>query len=186
MRFGRSQVREPETNGRPDGFDWLEPRDIYLDAACQSLRPRPVIDALTDYYTAFGACGGRVKYTWGSRVDEEVQGARDAVLDLFGLAGRTHAVSFTLNTTYGLNLLLGQLPAATFGRVVTSHTEHNSVFLPTITAAKRLGVDRLVLERTADGAIAYEPAQLGLLDRVPPSRRHCGAARAVARRARRA
>ena len=160
MRFGRSQVHEPETNGRPDGFDWLESRDIYLDAACQSLRPRPVIDALTEYYTAFGACGGRVKYAWGSRVDEEVQGARSAVLDLFGLTGRTHAVSFTLNTTYGLNLLLGQLPAGTFGRVVTSHTEHNSVFLPTITAAKRLGIERLVLDRSSDGSLAYEPAQL--------------------------
>ena len=160
MRFGRSPVREPETGGRPDGFAWLESRDVYLDAACQSLRPRPVIDALAEYYTAFGACGGRVKYAWGSRVDEEVDGARNAVLALLGLSRRTHAVSFTLNTTYGLNLLLGQLPSATFGRVVTSHTEHNSVFLPTMTAARRLGVERLVLDRSKDGALAYGPAQL--------------------------
>lgn len=160
MRFGRGQLREPETGGRPDGFAWLDSREVYLDAACQSLRPRPVIDALAEYYTTFGACGGRVKYAWGSRVDEEVDGARDAVLELLGLSRRTHAVSFTLNTTYGLNLLLGQLPTATFGRVVTSHTEHNSVFLPTITAARRLGVERLVLDRSADGALAYTPAQL--------------------------
>lgn len=160
MRFGRGQACEPETNGRPDGFDWLASHDVYLDAACQSLRPRPVIDALAEYYTTFGACGGRVKYAWGRRVDEEVQAARDAVLELLGLSRRTHAVSFTLNTTYGLNLLLGQLPAAAFGRVVTSHTEHNSVFLPTITAARRLGVERLVLGRSADGALAYESAQL--------------------------
>lgn len=160
MRFGRGQVREPEANGRADGFDWLASHDVYLDAACQSLRPRPVIDALADYYTAFGACGGRVKYAWGSRVDEGVDGARSAVLELLGLSRRTHAVSFTLNTTYGLNLLLGQLPTATFGRVVTSHAEHNSVFLPTITAARRLGVERLVLDRSADGALSYRPAQL--------------------------
>ena len=27
-------------------FDYLAADDIYLDSACQSLRPRPVIDAL--------------------------------------------------------------------------------------------------------------------------------------------
>jgi cysteine desulfurase/selenocysteine lyase len=145
---------------RPEGFAWLEPRDVYLDAACQSLRPQPVIDAVTAYYTTFGACGGRVRYAWGHRVDEEVGGARDAVLDLLDLSGRRYAVSFTLNTSYGLNLLLSQLPAGSFARVVTSHLEHNSVFLPTITAARRLGVERLVLEREADGSLGYSPPQL--------------------------
>ncbi len=146
--------------GRLDDFSYLEPGTVYLDAACQSLRPRPVIDALTEYYTEYNACGGRVKYAWGKRVDEEVAAARSAVLDLFSLSPRNHAVSFTLNTSYGLNLLLHQLPMNTYLRVVTSHIEHNSVFLPTMTAASRLGVERLVLDRDADGALRYEPAQL--------------------------
>jgi selenocysteine lyase/cysteine desulfurase len=146
--------------GRQDDFAYLEPGEIYLDAACQSLRPQPVIHALTDYYTTYNACGGRVKYAWGQKVDRAVADTRTAVLNLLGLSARQHAVSFTLNTTYGLNLLLQQLPINRFGRVVTSHIEHNSVFLPTITAARRLGVDRLVLDRAADGALLYEPAQL--------------------------
>jgi selenocysteine lyase/cysteine desulfurase len=44
--------------------------------------------------------------------------------------------------------------------VITSHIEHNSVFLPTITAARRLGIDRLVLDRASDGALEYSPAVL--------------------------
>jgi selenocysteine lyase/cysteine desulfurase len=146
--------------GRQDDFAYLEPGEIYLDAACQSLRPQPVLDALTDYYTTYNACGGRVKYAWGQKVDRAVADTRTAVLNLLGLSAKQHAVSFTLNTTYGLNLLLQQLPMNRFGRVVTSHIEHNSVFLPTITAARRLGVDRLVLDRAADGALLYESAQL--------------------------
>ncbi|HSP75147.1 MAG TPA: aminotransferase class V-fold PLP-dependent enzyme [Cryobacterium sp.] len=146
-------------DGRLTDFAYLAPGAVYLDSACQSLRPQPVIDALSEYYTEYNACGGRVKYAWGTRVDREVQDARRAVLDLFGLSGRSHAVSFTLNTTFGLNLLQ-QLPQGRFGRVVTSHIEHNSVFLPTMTAATRLGVPRLVLDRAADGALAYQPAQL--------------------------
>ena len=33
-------------------FDYLAEGDVYLDSACQSLRPRPVIDAINRYYTA--------------------------------------------------------------------------------------------------------------------------------------
>ena len=157
--FRRSAPVAVET-GRLADFAYLQPGAVYLDSACQSLRPQPVLDALTEYYTEYNACGGRVKYAWGTRVDREVQDARTAVLDLLGLSGRSHAVSFTLNTTFGLNLLLQQLPQGRFGRVVTSHIEHNSVFLPTMTAATRLGVPRLVLDRAPDGALVYQPAQL--------------------------
>jgi selenocysteine lyase/cysteine desulfurase len=156
----RRPAAAPLDAGRAGDFGYLEPGEIYLDAACQSLRPQPVIDALTDYYTTYNACGGRVKYAWGQKVDAQVADTRRAVLGLLGLSARSYAASFTLNTTYGLNLLLQQLPMGRFGRVVTSHIEHNSVFLPTITAARRLGVDRLVLDRAADGALLYEPAQL--------------------------
>jgi len=150
----------PLDPGRQGDFGYLQPGEIYLDAACQSLRPQSVIDALTDYYTTYNACGGRVKYAWGQKVDNAVADTRRAVLGLLGLSARSHAVSFTLNTTFGLNLLLQQLPHGRFDRVVTSHIEHNSVFLPTITAARRLGVERLVLDRATDGALLYEPAQL--------------------------
>jgi len=145
---------------RIDDFSYLAPDDHYFDAACQSLRPRPVLDALSEYYTEFNACGGRVKYAWGRRVDDAVEATRSALLGLLALSPRTHAVSFTLNTTYGLNLLLSQLPLERYDRVVTSAVEHNSVFLPTITAARRLGVERVVLERAADGSLEYEPMHL--------------------------
>jgi len=156
----RGPAAQPSGASRQGDFAYLKPGEIYLDAACQSLRPQPVIDALTDYYTTYNACGGRVKYVWGLKVDEQVSDTRQAVLKMLGLSARSYSTSFTLNTTYGLNLLLQQLPRGRFGRVVTSHIEHNSVFLPTMTAARRLGVERLVLDRAPDGALLYEPAQL--------------------------
>jgi selenocysteine lyase/cysteine desulfurase len=148
------------TSTRLADFGYLSDDDIYMDFACQSMRPQPVIDALTEYYTTYNACGGRVKYAWGSRVDEEVARTRAAVLDMFGLSARNHSVSFTQNTTVGLNLLLQQLPAGRFERVVTSEIEHNSVFLPTMTAARRLGVERIVLGRATDGTLLYRSEQL--------------------------
>ena len=98
-------------------FKYLGENSHYFDSACQSLRPQPVIDALNDYYLNFNSCGERVKYAWGKKVDEKVAESRDAVLDLLKLKKRDYFVSFTLNTTYGLNLLLSQKEAVQIPRL---------------------------------------------------------------------
>ncbi len=142
------------------GFEYLPADDVYLDSACQTLRPQPVIDALTDYFVTHNACGERVKYAWGRKVDERVEATRAHVLRFLGLPAKRYTTSFTLNTTYAINLLLTQLPAGRFRRVVTTHTEHNSVFLPTIALARRLGVPRVVLDRGPDRGLLYDADSL--------------------------
>jgi cysteine desulfurase/selenocysteine lyase len=139
-------------------FDYLGADNIYLDSACQSLRPRPVIEALNDYYTTYGTCGERVKYAWGVKVDEGVERTRQLVLDYLKLRPKDYFVSFTLNTTYGINLILSQLREGLVDKVVTSDIEHNSPFLATITFAKSYGVPREVLTRRDDGSIDLEAA----------------------------
>lgn len=148
--FGRRAATVAATR---DDFDYLSADDVYLDSACQTLRPRPVIDALTEYYTGYGACGDRVKYAWGRRVEDGVAATRSRVLAALRLPARRYVCAFTLNTTYGINLLLQQLPVGRFARVVTTHTEHNAVFLATMTAARRLGVPRILVARGDDGRI---------------------------------
>ena len=154
--FGKSAAAKaaagPAAGGaRHADFGYLAPADRYLDSACQSLRPQPVIDTLVRYYTESNACGGRVRYAWGRTVDEGVADARERTLRLLRRHGTDYSVSFTLNTTMGLGLLLHQ--ATGFDRVVTSTAEHNSVFLGTIAAAKRLGLPRVVLDRDEDGTL---------------------------------
>lgn len=161
--FSRRKTPVPSPRGassRRPGFEYLAPETIYLDSACQTLRPQPVIDALTDYYLHYNACGERVKYEWGRKVDAAVAATREKVLRAFALPAKRYTVSFTMNTTYGLNLLLGQLPAGKYSRILTTHTEHNSVFLSTMTAATRLGIPRQVLSHAADGAVEYADATL--------------------------
>lgn len=134
-------------------FDYLGEGEVYLDAACQSLRPRPVIEALNDYYTRHNSCGERVKYKWGIETDEKVEATRAAVLKFLKLSGRKYTVSFTLNTTYGINLILSQLNTAGFAKVMTSEIEHNSPFLGTMAFARRTGLPREVMTRSEDGSI---------------------------------
>ena len=57
-------------------FEYLSEKEVYLDAACQSLRPKCVVEALNDYYFKHNSCGERVKYAWGEETDRLVEGAR--------------------------------------------------------------------------------------------------------------
>ena len=137
-------------------FDYLKPGEVYLDAACQSLRPRPVIEALNNYYEKFNSCGERVKYPWGIETDRLIEDTRRKVLKYLKLSPRDYFTSFTLNTTYGINLLLSQLDASRFDCVVTSDIEHNSPFLSTMTFAKKHNLPRIVVSRNEDGSIPLD------------------------------
>ena len=141
-----------------DEFAYLPATALYFDSACQSLRPQSVIDAMQQYYAQFNSCGERVKYKWGQEVDERVEATRAKILKLLKLSGKEYFVSFTLNTTYGINLLLDQLKIDGIKKVITSDIEHNSPFLSTITFAKKHGIPREILVRNDDGSIDLEKA----------------------------
>ena len=137
-------------------FDYLGEGEVYLDGACQSLRPRPVIDALNKYYTEHNSCGERVKYKWGRITDEKVEETREKVLKFVKLPSRKYTCSFTLNTTYGINMILSQLRADEFDKVMTSEIEHNSPFLATMAFSERTGLPREVMKRNDDGSIPID------------------------------
>lgn len=137
-------------------FDYLDGKSVYLDAACQSLRPRPVVEAMEKYYFQHNSCGERVKYPWGEKTDELVEDTRKKVLKLLKLRSKDYFVSFTLNTTYGINLLLNDIDPKYIKKIVTSDIEHNSPFLATMAASERLGVPRVVLIRNADGSLPLD------------------------------
>ena len=134
-------------------FNYLGEGEVYLDSACQSLRPRPVIEAINQYYTEHNSCGERVKYKWGVITDDKVEATREKVLKYLKLSSRKYTVSFTLNTTYGINLILSQLNPKHFSKIITSEIEHNSPFLSSMAFSKRTGLPREVIERNEDGSI---------------------------------
>lgn len=168
MRLLRTRSQRSNKKRRPVGaaflcyygymndFDYLAEGEVYLDGACQSLRPRPVLDALNNYYTKHNSCGERVKYRWGRETDEKVEETRDLVLKYLGLKSKDYVVSFTLNTTYGINLLLDQLKPELFDKVMTSDIEHNSPFLSTMAFARKHDMEREVVVRNDDGSVPID------------------------------
>lgn len=139
-------------------FNYLDNKKFfYFDSACQTLRPQQVINAEIEYYQEYNACGHRVKYKWGELVDKKVEETRELLLNFAGKSTKEYTVAFTLNTTYGINTILHQINSSKYSKIVTSEIEHNSVFLPSITYAKRNGLKRLVLRRSEDGSLDYTP-----------------------------
>lgn len=141
-------------------FEYLDPEACYFDSACQTMRPVAVIQALEKYFHEYNACGGRVKYEWGRKVDEQVAACRHEVLEMLGHSEKDYFCAFTINTTYGINLILSQLGPGHFSRIVISEIEHNSVFVPTINYAKQKGWQRSVLKRDDNGNLLYQPADI--------------------------
>ena len=139
-----------------EDFNYLQNGEVYLDSACQSLRPEPVILALNDYYRNFNSCGERVKYPWGIETDKKVTETRKKVLKFLKLKSKDYFVSFTLNTTYGINLILNQLNTTKIRKVFTSDIEHNSPFLATMAFSKKNNIPREVLTRKEDGSLPLD------------------------------
>lgn len=116
---------------------------IYLNSACTTLRPRPVIAAVQRYYERFPTCGGRADGatelgSWFSTElrDEEVA-AREAVRALLG-AVRSEEIVWTRNTSEAINLLARCLPLGPGDEVLTSENEHNSNLVPWLQLQDRL------------------------------------------------
>lgn len=104
---------------------------VYLDSTATSLKPRPVIAALNDYYTNYSANVFRGIYTTSEEATAQYEGARATVAAFIG-AKSSQEIVFTRNATESINLL-----AAGIGKtlnmgdeIVVSIMEHHSNFVP--------------------------------------------------------
>ena len=102
-----------------------EDNPTYLDSACMTLRPQVVIDALTDYYTNYPACGGRSVHKLSWQVTENFEIARDQIRRFMGAEKSTEIV-FTKNATEGMNIVANGLNLQKGDKVLTSDKEHNA------------------------------------------------------------
>lgn len=133
---------------------------VYFDNACQTLRPRQVIDAIVAYYEEYPACGGRSLHKMGSHVSNLVQKAREATASFVG-AGESAEIVFTKNTTEGLNLVAQAIPWEKGDVVVTTDKEHNSNNLPWLRLAGLKGIRVVRVPSRKDGTFdlaQYEKA----------------------------
>ncbi len=152
-------------NDYRNDFPILNPHEkgkpiIYLDTACQSLRPRQVIEVMDRYYTQYPACSGRSNHQLAATVTRMVDEARQQVARFLG-ASKPEEIIFTRNTTEGINLVANAFNFQPGETVLISGKEHNSNLIPWQMLVKKRGIQLKVLHPLNDGSFdlpGYEKA----------------------------
>ena len=124
---------------------------VYLDTACQSLRPRQVIESITGYYENYPACSGRSMHKLAATVTRECDDARSQLARFLG-ASKKEEIIFTRNATEGINLVANSLDFQPGDVVLVTGKEHNSNLIPWQMLVKRKGVELRILQPKTDGS----------------------------------
>ncbi len=114
---------------------------IYLDSACQSLKPDQVIRAMDEYYENYPACGGRSVHSMATKVSVAIDDTREALSKFFSTSD-PECFIFTKNTTEGLNTAAYGIGLKKGDVVVTTDAEHNSNHVPWLYLRDTIGIER--------------------------------------------
>ncbi|WP_419929057.1 SufS family cysteine desulfurase [Candidatus Poriferisocius sp.] len=126
---------------------------VYLDSAATSHKPRPVIDAVTDYYERFNSNVHRGSYQLAVEATEALEQARAKVAQFIG-ASQDSEIIFAKNATEAINLV-----ARTWGRVnlgpgdpvVITELEHHANIVPWHMLTAEQGIDLRWIPIRSDG-----------------------------------
>ena len=141
---------------------------VYLDNACTTLTPEPVIISMNEYYSSFPGCGGRRSRHWFadevySRIEgsskNDIKGSR-ALFKEFINAKEESEIVFTQNTTHSINIVALGFKFNPGDTVVLTDIEHNSNLLPWQRLKKKGIIKIKFTESDDDGAFNLEKFKL--------------------------
>ena len=128
---------------------------IYLDNACMTLRPKPVIEAIRSYYEESPGCGGRSVHRYATTVSRKMMNCRKKMADLFN-ANESNEIIFTKNATHSLNQVAKGLSWNKGDVVLTTDREHNSNLVPWLQLEEEQGIDHRVIKSNDDNTFNLE------------------------------
>lgn len=127
-------------------------RIIYLDNACSALKSNAVIEAVLDYYTKLGGCGGsRSGHVLSEKLEEKMEEARDLVRRFINAENKDDVI-FTSGFTESANLVAECFPfSGNKNEIIVSDLEHNSNLLPFFEIAKKKKLIFKIFKTEKDG-----------------------------------
>lgn len=106
---------------------------IYFDNACMSLKPRQVVEKISEYYNEYPTCVGRSNHRLGKRASDEYNAVR-TIIRKFINAKDDKEIIFTKNTTESINIVAKTLD---YDMIITTDKEHNSNHVPWMQTGKK-------------------------------------------------
>jgi cysteine desulfurase/selenocysteine lyase len=128
---------------------------VYLDNACMTLRPKPVVEAIRSYYEESPGCGGRSVHRYATTVSRKMMHCRKKIADLFN-ANESSEIIFTKNATHSLNQVAKGLTWEKGDVVLTTDREHNSNLVPWLQLEQEQGIDHRVVKSNDDNTFNLE------------------------------
>ena len=125
-----------------EDFPMLNEDIIYLDNGATSLKPKCVIDKMTEYYEKYSANAHRGDYDISFKVDVEYENSREEVKNFINAKSKEEVV-FTSGTTDSLNMIATGFFAKFLepgDEVLITTSEHASNVMPWFRLAKECGV----------------------------------------------
>ncbi|MFL2961952.1 MAG: aminotransferase class V-fold PLP-dependent enzyme [Candidatus Poseidoniaceae archaeon] len=128
---------------------------VYLDNACMTLRPKPVIDAIRSYYEESPGCGGRSVHRYATTVSRKMVNCRSKMSKMFN-AETPSEIIFTKNATHSLNQVAKGLSWNKGDVVLTTDREHNSNLVPWLQLENEQGIDHRIVRSNTDNTFDLE------------------------------
>lgn len=136
-------------------FPSIDDKEMYLDSACMSLKPQPVLDAMNEYYTRYPVCAGRSSHALAEKVELAVAKARKSV-QRYVNARKPDEIVFTRNTTESINLVARGINLKRDDEVIISDKEHNSNLIPWLRLVKEKGITLIIVSSNKESIFSLE------------------------------
>lgn len=151
-----------------EDFNILNQNIIYFDNAATSLKPKKVIDSITDYYNNYSANAHRGDYNISLKVDLKIEETRKNIKEFIN-ANNSNEIVFTYGTTDSINKIV-------FGyykyilkendEIILSKAEHASNLLPWFELSEQLNLKIKYIDLTEDYKITIENLKKVLTDKT--------------------
>ena len=125
---------------------------IYLDAASTTPTPRPVVEAISDYFYNYNANTGRGAYRLAARATQKLDETRDKIASFVN--SNPNEIIFTKNTTEAINMVARSLEFRKGDNIVVSNVEHHSNLVPWLNLQEK-GLELRMVK--ADGKGVVDP-----------------------------
>ena len=130
---------------------------VYLDNAATSQTPKPVIDAIVDYYSNYNANIHRGVHTLAQEATDAFEKARIKIQKFFN-AAKAHEILFTSGTTHSINIVANGFSSflSKGDEVMVSAMEHHSNIVPWQMLCDRTGASLKVIPMNQEGELLMQ------------------------------
>jgi len=167
------EKKEPRAKRRLDSFREDFPAlerlrndkpPIYFDNACTTMVPNQVVEAITEYYTKYPACGEKRSRYWfakevTSRIEGDLssgmEGSRQAIQHFINAKSEKEII-FTSNTSQAINMVALGFKFKPRDQILLTDREHNSNLVPWLKLQKRIPIEVSYVESKPDETFDFE------------------------------